>query len=63
MQTIRHIVPLDDLLVLTSSGAWKIGADNSDVLRLVATLDDPVCAPCVRAERGVSAGQIGRAHV
>lgn len=30
--TIRHIVPLDDLLVLTSSGAWKVGADNSDVL-------------------------------
>lgn len=30
--TIRHIVPLDDMLYLTSGGIWKVFADNSDVL-------------------------------
>lgn len=30
--TIRHIVPLDDMLLLTSGGVWKVFADNSDVL-------------------------------
>jgi hypothetical protein len=31
-QTIRHIVPLRDLIVLTSGGAWKVFAASSDVI-------------------------------
>lgn len=31
-QTIQHLVPLRDLLVLTSGGVWKVVAQNSDVL-------------------------------
>lgn len=46
--TIRHIVPLSDLLVLTSSGAWKIGAENSDVLS-PSTID-----PRVQGDIGAS---------
>lgn len=32
VQTIQHLVPLRDLLVLTSGGVWKVVAQNSDVL-------------------------------
>lgn len=32
VQTIQSLVPLRDLLVLTSGGVWKIAAANSDVL-------------------------------
>jgi hydroxymethylbilane synthase len=55
---VAEYLTLDDSLPAAGQGALGIEclADNSDVLRLVATLDDPVCAPCVRAERGVSAG-------
>jgi hypothetical protein len=31
-QTIRHIVGLNDLLLLTSGGVWKVTPQNSDVL-------------------------------
>lgn len=32
VQTIQHLVPLRDLLVLTSGGLWKVVAQNSDTL-------------------------------
>lgn len=32
VQTIQSLVPLRDLLVLTSGGVWKVAAANSDVL-------------------------------
>lgn len=31
-QTVQHLVPLRDLMVLTSGGVWKVVAQNSDVL-------------------------------
>ena len=30
--TIRHIIPLDELMLLTSGGEWRITAQNSDVI-------------------------------
>lgn len=30
--TIRHIVPMDDLILLTSGGVWKVAPANSDVI-------------------------------
>jgi hypothetical protein len=39
--SVRHLVPLNDLLALTSGGVWKISSANSDVLTPASTSAKP----------------------
>lgn len=43
--TIRHIVPIDDLILLTSAGVWKIEPVGSDVITPASISVRPVAAP------------------
>jgi predicted small integral membrane protein len=52
--SIRHIVPMDDLILLTSGGVWKVAPQNSDVItpssvsvRPVASLGANMVQPVV----------------
>jgi len=58
MHRISEHLSVDQSMPAAGQGALGIEcrADAPAVRALVATLDDPDMAPCVRAERGVSAG-------
>lgn len=41
VNAIRHLVPMQDLLLLTSSGEWRVTASNSDVITPTTTASSP----------------------
>lgn len=43
--TIRHVVPIDDLILLTSGGVWKVEPQGADVLTPASISVRPVASP------------------
>jgi hydroxymethylbilane synthase len=55
-ERIREFISLDDSLPAAGQGALGVecAADRDDIVELLRSLDDPIVARCVRAERAVS---------
>ncbi|MBP8282323.1 MAG: hypothetical protein KAX46_00145 [Chromatiaceae bacterium] len=64
--TIRHIVPLSDLLLLTSGGEWRVTAQNSDAItpttisyRVAGAIGANAAQPVVTSESVIYAQAMG----